>query len=63
MADTPKTPMTRAEYDAQIMRASRETLERSYRVLKEADALLTSKTPQPHAPRPEQDEGSERSRD
>jgi hypothetical protein len=63
VADTPKTPTTRAEYDAQIMRDSREALERSYRVLKETDALLTFRTPQPHAPRPDQDKDSERSRE
>jgi hypothetical protein len=63
VADTPKTPMTRAEYDAQIMRASREALEQSYRVLKETDALLTSRSPQPHVPRPDQDDDSERRRD
>src|SRR3712207_1292658 len=63
VADTPKTPMTRAEYDAQIMRASREALERSYRVLKDADAVLTSRTPQPNETGPDQDEDSERSRD
>ena len=63
VADTPKTPMTRAEYDAQIMRASREALERSYRVLKEADAVLTSRTPQPNETGPDQDEGSDQRRD
>lgn len=42
MADTPKKPMTRAEYDAQVMRLSLEALERSYRLLKDTAALLTA---------------------
>ncbi|MCB8820901.1 hypothetical protein [Microvirga rosea] len=63
MADTPKTPMTRAEHDAQIMRDSREALERSYRVLKETDTLLRSAIARPIEPRPDQDEDAERRRD
>jgi hypothetical protein len=55
MVDDAKTPMTRAEYDAQIMRHSLEALERSYRLLKEADVLLTSKHPQAGEPRSDQD--------
>lgn len=51
MADTPKTPMSRAEYDAQIMRHSLEALKRSYRLLKETDPLLASKHPQASEPR------------
>jgi hypothetical protein len=46
MADNPKTPTTRAEYDAQMMQHSLEALEKSYRLLRETDALLTSKHPQ-----------------
>ena len=43
MANTPKSPMTRAEYDAQILQNSREVLAQSYRVLRETDALLTAR--------------------
>ena len=41
VADTPKRPTTRADYDSQVMQCSLEALERSYRLLKETDALLT----------------------
>ena len=64
VANTPKTPTTRADYDSQVMQYSLEALERSYRLLKETDALLTSK----HLPvrgaisDQEPDEHSERSR-
>jgi hypothetical protein len=55
MADTPKTPMTRAEYEAQIMQHSLEVLEKSYRLLKETDALLASRRPQAGEIRSDQD--------
>ncbi len=42
MAQTPKTPATRAEYDARILRHSWKALAESYRVLRETDALLPS---------------------
>ena len=45
MADDPKTSMTRAEYDARIIRHSREVLAQSYRVLRETDGLLPYQGP------------------
>jgi hypothetical protein len=64
MADNPKTPMTRAEYDAQIMQHSLEALEKSYRLLKETGDLLTSQHPQVGRPGSDQepDRVPERSR-
>ena len=59
MADTPKTPMTRGEYDAQIMQHSLEALKRSYRLLKETDVLLASKHPQAGEPNSDQEAGQE----
>jgi hypothetical protein len=59
MADTPKTPMTRAEYEAQIMQHSLEALKRSYRLLEETDALLASRHPQAN----EQSSGREADRE
>ena len=63
MADNPKTSTTRAEYDAQMMQHSLEALNKSYRLLKETDALLASKHPQGGKPGPDQesDRVSERS--
>ncbi|MBB3021532.1 hypothetical protein FHR70_004633 [Microvirga lupini] len=59
MANTPKTPMTRAEYDAQILQNSRKALVQSYRVLRETDALLTIRDLRPATtgsdPRPRRD--------
>jgi len=56
MADTPKTPMSRAEYDVQIMRHSLEALKRSYQLLEETNAHLAAKRPQ--ASEPGSDQGS-----
>ena len=57
MADTPKTLTTRDEYEAQIMQHSLEALKRSYRLLRETDALLTSKHPQVDERQSEQGSG------
>ncbi|MEE1613667.1 hypothetical protein [Microvirga sp. CF3016] len=64
MADNPKTPTTRAEYDAQMMRHSLDALKKSYRLLKETGDLLASNYPQAGKPRPHQepDQDSGRSR-
>ena len=43
MADSPQKPMTRAEYDAQIMQASLEALARSRELLRTIDAQLPPK--------------------
>ena len=63
MADNSKTPMSRAEYDAQMMQHSLEALNKSYRLLKETEALLASKHPQDGKPGSDQesDRVSERS--
>ncbi|KLK92375.1 hypothetical protein AA309_15500 [Microvirga vignae] len=52
MANAPKTPVTRAEYDAQVIQNSREVLAQSYRVLRETDALVASQHPRPAEPSP-----------
>ncbi|WP_114946760.1 hypothetical protein [Microvirga calopogonii] len=41
MADTPKHPTTRADYDAHAMRAFRESLEQARKALRDTDYMVT----------------------
>ena len=42
MADTSKTPMTRAGYDARLIDASWEAIRRSYKLLDQTQPLVTA---------------------